>query len=68
MPSTKRTTILARTVQCVAAAGLMTGVAFGASPIADATFNQAAYDKCAKEYETARCHSFLGDIGVLRGK
>jgi len=36
MPSTKRTTILSRTSQCLAATTPTAGLAFGATPIASA--------------------------------
>lgn len=49
MRSIFHTTIRTRTGQCLAAAALMAGVAFGASPIASAAWDQASFDKCVKD-------------------
>jgi hypothetical protein len=49
MPSTNSTIILTRTSQCLAAAALMTGLAFGATPIAYADWDQAGFDKCVTD-------------------
>lgn len=61
MPSTNHTTILARTGQRLAVAALMTGLAFGAAPIANAKWDQAAYDRCLSRM-TDRAKHFDWDI------
>jgi hypothetical protein len=59
MTSTNRTTIPTRVSQCLAAAALMTGLAFGATPIAAASPNDASwdieeYDQCMKFHNSER--------------
>jgi hypothetical protein len=57
MPATKLTTILIRTSQSLTAAALMTGLAFGAAPIANAKWDQAVYDRCLSSYTGVADHT-----------
>jgi hypothetical protein len=62
MTSTTRTTVLTRVGQCLAATGLMAGIAFGATPIAVAVpkLDWHAYVKCMDDFR--RKHPDLPEI------
>jgi hypothetical protein len=46
MPSSNRTKILTGTSQCLAAAAIIAGLAFGGAGIANADYSKTTYDSC----------------------
>jgi hypothetical protein len=61
MPSTNRTTMFTRSSHCLAAAALMTGLAFTAAPIVSAqpVLNEVGYAACVAEMERDDGHGAL---------